>query len=1299
MNNRIISAAVFVLLLATSLALLSCDGRQSQATSSSEPTVSLSPRIALANGDSVPKVEFVRIIVTLDGKSVPFKDTMVDYRLHSLAVPGVPVGSNYRIVAMGLCAAADGRHFPVLWQGSQTGSAKADLGPVLWDNVSVNLKDTTSPSLAASGLPASGDVVLAFGSSLATRTFQVASSDTVYVGTVRISPEDTVSGIATYALRLTKDSTLVVAVVSPRNTVSLRTYRVVVSTDPASDTAKPSITFVHPFGGDTTFTTKQSTYTIEVLPLAASGIDSVVISCGGRRTRLTSAPWKVAVDLDGGSNPVTDTVFASNKKIAFGSATLTNPVSGSDSKPPLVRLVTPSRAFDTVDWDVRTVRLAWKISDSSGVSGAWLQGQISSPVGADSAWSTVQPLKHGKNVFRLVAKDVPGNSDTDSVVVVRRDHQNAPDLVRSQGTHDTLLPAGTRTTYLSWSANDSDGVPAIAVNGVLPGESKNGINVVVAGTADSATIVVNVTFGSADSIEVVLSVRDSSGKEASDKIRLRVAQKPTITRTKPLAASDSVAFDSVYLHPAWIIGRTRGRSTVTLRVNADTAIVSCADTLCTASPGLALRGNLLKLVVRDSAGDSTTDVFSVYRRVDNSAPQLTWKGPNTNRRDTLPMGSTTWQPQWSVVANTALEVAIDGTPATGAASIYGTKVTLRRSARPYDTIVRIVAKASNKTVGDSAILHISGSTIRPVVSVVGSRDVVVSADQTTFQASWTVSDSTLDSVTIDGVRVRAASGVFSRTDSITSKRDTFMIRLVATDSGGLQTFDSIRVRRLRPPVLSKQGGNYATAPTVSISSNLAGASLSWSSDKVNWTLGSTVSVKTSRRLYVKDSLGGVALIDSAIYLLDPVVTMTIDPTTFIKTLTVSDSGADSIEYSLSPISWKRYTGPLPIPQATPFVTRAKLGGKVSATMVEMVNYAPILSPGIDSVYADSVTVTIRSNGLCDSLTYRVNGAATTKTTNCQVPVHLTATSRVEGYSWLGGSGLGGVQTYRISHDTSLTSVSLGAGLPRVTIGTDGVPSVSDTLAFGVRSITIKAETKSPNATVTYNGGTSGVIAVTSDTFTVKIRVENADSFRVYPLKLYSKRVGTLTDIRDGQIYPAAAVGGQVWMAKNLNFPGTESEAIGVCYDLDAANCSKYGRLYGWTEAMGVASVYDSTRLSRSGTEFRGICPEGWHLPSKLEFDTLIAFADAFGGGAGLRSVNWGGVDRWGFAAVGAGAMAKGASLGSYLEVFDWLWSADEYDDTLSSAIQINSEAEGGNAFGMIQFKKFQYSIRCVMNSR
>jgi uncharacterized protein (TIGR02145 family) len=51
-----------------------------------------------------------------------------------------------------------------------------------------------------------------------------------------------------------------------------------------------------------------------------------------------------------------------------------------------------------------------------------------------------------------------------------------------------------------------------------------------------------------------------------------------------------------------------------------------------------------------------------------------------------------------------------------------------------------------------------------------------------------------------------------------------------------------------------------------------------------------------------------------------------------------------------------------------------------------------------------------------------------------------------------------------------------------------------------------------------------------------------------------------------------------------------------CYDDDTANCSIYGGLYQWDEAMQYVSTPGA----------RGICPEGWHIPTYPEFQTLIA---------------------------------------------------------------------------------------------
>ena len=75
--------------------------------------------------------------------------------------------------------------------------------------------------------------------------------------------------------------------------------------------------------------------------------------------------------------------------------------------------------------------------------------------------------------------------------------------------------------------------------------------------------------------------------------------------------------------------------------------------------------------------------------------------------------------------------------------------------------------------------------------------------------------------------------------------------------------------------------------------------------------------------------------------------------------------------------------------------------------------------------------------------------------------------------------------------------------------------------------------------------------------------------------------GTLVDDVDGQNYKTVKIGDQEWMAENLRRKTND-----YCYDDDEENCTKYGRLYTWSIA-------------------RSVCPNGWHLPSKKEFETLL----------------------------------------------------------------------------------------------
>jgi len=195
-----------------------------------------------------------------------------------------------------------------------------------------------------------------------------------------------------------------------------------------------------------------------------------------------------------------------------------------------------------------------------------------------------------------------------------------------------------------------------------------------------------------------------------------------------------------------------------------------------------------------------------------------------------------------------------------------------------------------------------------------------------------------------------------------------------------------------------------------------------------------------------------------------------------------------------------------------------------------------------------------------------------------------------------------------------------------------------------------------------------------------------------PLKAY----GFITDDRSypHQTYKTVVIGTQTWMAENLNYPAEGSK----CYSNSESNCVTYGRLYDWATAMNLPNCGSSTCASQIQPKHRGICPEGWHIPSQADWNVMTAYiGGASTEGKMLKATsgwnsNGNGTDEFGFSALPGG---YGGSDGGFSNVGyqgDW-WSASE--NSAANAYRRLMYYNVENASWINNDKSSLYSIRCV----
>jgi uncharacterized protein (TIGR02145 family) len=196
----------------------------------------------------------------------------------------------------------------------------------------------------------------------------------------------------------------------------------------------------------------------------------------------------------------------------------------------------------------------------------------------------------------------------------------------------------------------------------------------------------------------------------------------------------------------------------------------------------------------------------------------------------------------------------------------------------------------------------------------------------------------------------------------------------------------------------------------------------------------------------------------------------------------------------------------------------------------------------------------------------------------------------------------------------------------------------------------------------------------------------ADTFEVFQPELEG-----VMDI-DGNIYSTIKIGNQTWMKENLRVTHAPdgSDILSFAYINDPDSIKKYGRLYSWHVAMN-GSIEE---------EARGICPEGWHLPSDDEWKELEM-------ALGMTQAEANMTNTWRESPVGTMMKAGGASgyeahlagrcVGGSLSLMgemEYMWTSSQYSSSLAwrRCLDASSSAVGRwNTFP----KGYCFSVRCV----
>jgi uncharacterized protein (TIGR02145 family) len=183
-------------------------------------------------------------------------------------------------------------------------------------------------------------------------------------------------------------------------------------------------------------------------------------------------------------------------------------------------------------------------------------------------------------------------------------------------------------------------------------------------------------------------------------------------------------------------------------------------------------------------------------------------------------------------------------------------------------------------------------------------------------------------------------------------------------------------------------------------------------------------------------------------------------------------------------------------------------------------------------------------------------------------------------------------------------------------------------------------------------------------------------------------------------YHSVLIGGQCWLKENLNIgiqitgiqnqDPTHPTIEKYCFNNDSTNCSLYGGLYQWDEAMR-SSVTPGAQ---------GICPSSWHIPSDAEWNLLTAFlgGDSVAGTKMKSATGWynngNGTNISGFTGLPAGNRGNDGSYNNLTQLA-YFWTSSQADASSAWNRKLNYDTAIVTKYN--SFETNGLSVRCIRN--